>query len=336
MENSNSLFEHFSFAVDKGQSPLRIDKYLMNFVENATRTKIQAAAKLGSIQVNGTVVKSNYKVKPGDKIKVLFEYPPHENLLLAENIDLDIAYEDDELVVVNKPAGMVVHPGHGNYSGTLINALIYHFENLPNNSSNRPGLVHRIDKETSGLLVIAKTEKAMIDLSEQFAKKTSTREYIALVWGNVKEDSGTIDEYIGRNPKNRLQNIVFSGDDIEKGKPAITHYKVLNRYGYVTLVGCTLETGRTHQIRVHMKNIGHTIFNDSRYGGDLILKGTTFTKYKQFVDNCFKILPRQALHARTLGFKHPKTKEDLSFESDIPKDIQQCLDKWESYAKHQL
>tara|TARA_B100000959_G_scaffold82278_1_gene87546 strand:- start:366 stop:1376 length:1011 start_codon:yes stop_codon:yes gene_type:complete len=336
MENSNSLFEHFSFAVDKGQSPLRIDKYLMNFVENATRTKIQAAAKLGSIQVNGTVVKSNYKVKPGDKIKVLFEYPPHENLLLAENIDLDIVYEDDELVVVNKPAGMVVHPGHGNYSGTLINALIYHFENLPNNSSNRPGLVHRIDKETSGLLVIAKTEKAMIDLSEQFAKKTSTREYIALVWGNVKEDSGTIDEYIGRNPKNRLQNIVFSGDDIEKGKPAITHYKVLNRYGYVTLVGCTLETGRTHQIRVHMKHIGHTIFNDSRYGGDLILKGTTFTKYKQFVDNCFKILPRQALHARTLGFKHPKTKEDLSFESDIPKDIQQCLDKWESYAKHQL
>ena len=336
MENSNSLFEHFSFAVDKGQRPLRIDKYLMNFVENATRTKIQAAAKLGSIQVNGTVVKSNYKVKPGDKIKVLFEYPPHENLLLAENIDLDIVYEDDELVVVNKPAGMVVHPGHGNYSGTLINALIYHFENLPNNSSNRPGLVHRIDKETSGLLVIAKTEKAMIDLSEQFAKKTSTREYIALVWGNVKEDSGTIDEYIGRNPKNRLQNIVFSGDDIEKGKPAITHYKVLNRYGYVTLVGCTLETGRTHQIRVHMKHIGHTIFNDSRYGGDLILKGTTFTKYKQFVDNCFKILPRQALHARTLGFKHPKTKEDLSFESDIPKDIQQCLDKWESYAKHQL
>ena len=336
MENSNSLFEHFSFTVDRGQSPLRIDKYLMNFVENATRTKIQAAAKLGSIQVDGNVVKSNYKVKPGDKIKVLFEYPPHENLLLPENIDLDIVYEDDELVVVNKPAGMVVHPGHGNYSGTLINALIFHFENLPNNSSNRPGLVHRIDKETSGLLVIAKTEKAMIDLSEQFAKKTSTREYIALVWGNVNEDSGTINEYIGRNPKNRLQNIVFSGDDIEKGKPAITHYKVLNRYGYVTLVSCTLETGRTHQIRVHMKHIGHTIFNDSRYGGDLILKGTTFTKYKQFVDNCFKILPRQALHAKTLGFKHPKTKEDLSFDSEIPEDIQQCLDKWESYAKHQL
>ena len=336
MENSNSLFEHFSFTVDRGQTPLRIDKYLMNFVENATRTKIQSAAKSGSIQVNGNVVKSNYKVKPKDKIKVLFEYPPHQNLLLPENIDLDIVYEDDELVVVNKPAGMVVHPGHGNYSGTLINALIYHFENLPNNSSNRPGLVHRIDKETSGLLVIAKTEKAMIDLSEQFAKKTSSREYIALVWGDLKEDSGTINEYIGRNPKNRLQNIVFSGDDIEKGKPAITHYKVLNRYGYVSLVSCTLETGRTHQIRVHMKHIGHTIFNDSRYGGDLILKGTTFTKYKQFVDNCFKILPRQALHAKTLGFNHPKTKENLSFDSEIPEDIQHCLDKWESYAKHQL
>ena len=336
MENSNSLFEHFSFTVDKGQTPLRIDKYLMNFVENATRTKIQAAAKSGSIQVNGNVVKSNYKVKPKDEIKVLFEFPPNENELLPENIELNIVYEDKELVVVNKPAGMVVHPGHGNYSGTLINALIYHFKHLPNNSSNRPGLVHRIDKETSGLLVIAKTETAMIDLSEQFAKKTSSREYIALVWGNVKEDSGTINEHIGRNPKNRLQNIVFTGDDIEKGKPAITHYKVLNRYGYVTLVSCTLETGRTHQIRVHMKHIGHTIFNDTRYGGDMILKGTTFTKYKQFVENCFKILPRQALHAKTLGFKHPKTKEYVSFDSEAPEDIKECLEKWDSYAKHQL
>ena len=336
MENSNSLFEHFSFTVDKGQTPLRIDKYLMNFVENATRTKIQAAAKSGSIQVNGNVVKSNYKVKPKDKIKVLFEFPPTENELLPENIELNIVYEDKELVVVNKPAGMVVHPGHGNYSGTLINALIYHFKHLPNNSSNRPGLVHRIDKETSGLLVIAKTETAMIDLSEQFAKKTSSREYIALVWGNVKEDSGTINEHIGRNPKNRLQNIVFTADDIEKGKPAITHYKVLNRYGYVTLVSCTLQTGRTHQIRVHMKHIGHTIFNDSRYGGDMILKGTTFTKYKQFVENCFKILPRQALHAKTLGFKHPKTKEYISFDSKAPDDIKECLEKWDSYAKHQL
>ena len=336
MENSDSLFEHYSFTVDKGQTPLRIDKYLMNFVENATRTKIQAAAKSGNIQVNGNVVKSNYKVKPKDEIKVLFEFPPNENELLPENIELNIVYEDKELVVVNKPAGMVVHPGHGNYSGTLINALIYHFKHLPNNSSNRPGLVHRIDKETSGLLVIAKTETAMIDLSEQFAKKTSSREYIALVWGNVKEDSGTINEYIGRNPKNRLQNIVFTGDDIEKGKPAITHYKVLNRYGYVTLVSCTLETGRTHQIRVHMKHIGHTIFNDNRYGGDMILKGTTFTKYKQFVENCFKILPRQALHAKTLGFKHPKTKEYVSFDSEAPEDIKECLEKWDSYAKHQL
>ena len=336
MENSNSLFEHFSFTVDKGQSPLRIDKYLMNFVENATRTKIQLAAKSGSIQVNGNIVKSNYKVKPEDQIKVLFEYPPNENILLPEKIDLDIIYEDNEIVVVNKPSGMVVHPGHGNYSGTLINALIFHFKNLPNNSSNRPGLVHRIDKETSGLLVIAKTEEAMVNLSGQFANKTSNREYFALVWGNVKEDSGTIDEYIGRNPKNRLQNIVFSGDDIEKGKPAITHYKVLSRYGYVTLVSCKLETGRTHQIRVHMKHIGHTIFNDNRYGGDMILKGTTFTKYKQFVENCFKILPRQALHAKTLGFKHPKTNKNISFDCGIPDDIQECLNKWESYAKHQL
>ena len=335
MENSNSLFEHYSFTVDKGQTPLRIDKYLMNFVENATRTKIQAAAKSGSIQVNGNVVRSNYKVKPKDEIKVLFEFPPNENELLPENIELNIVYEDKELVVVNKPAGMVVHPGHGNYSGTLINALIYHFKHLPNNSSNRPGLVHRIDKETSGLLVIAKTETAMIDLSEQFAKKTSSREYIALVWGNVKEDSGTINEYIGRNPKNRLQNIVFTGDDIEKGKPAITHYKVLNRYGYVTLVSCTLETGRTHQIRVHMKHIGHTLFNDERYGGEKILKGTTFTKYKQFVENAFKVLPRQALHAKTLGFEHPTTGKWLSFSTEIPEDMQQCIEKWRGYAKHQ-
>ena len=289
MENNNSLFEHFSFLVDKGQAPLRIDKYLMNFVENATRTKIQAAAKNGSIKVNGVVVKSNYKVKPFDDIRVLFEYPPHENLLVAENIDLDIVYEDDDLVVVNKPAGMVVHPGHGNYSGTLINALIYHFENLPKNSSNRPGLVHRLDKDTSGLLVIAKNDESMVHLSNQFAEKTSKREYIAMVWGNVKDDIGKIDNYIGRNPKNRLQNIVLDDDKIENGKRAITNYEVLSRMNYVSLVKCTLETGRTHQIRVHMKHIGHTLFNDERYGGNVILKGTKFSKYKQFVDNCFKI-----------------------------------------------
>ena len=332
MENNNSLFEHFSFLVDKGQAPLRIDKYLMNFVENATRTKIQAAAKNGSIKVNGVVVKSNYKVKPQDDIRVLFEYPPHENLLIAENIDLDIVYEDDDLVVVNKPAGMVVHPGHGNYSGTLINALIYHFENLPKNSSNRPGLVHRLDKDTSGLLVIAKNDESMVHLSNQFAEKTSNREYVAMVWGNVTDDSGKIDNYIGRNPKNRLQNIVLDKDKIENGKRAITNYEVLSRMNYVSLVKCSLETGRTHQIRVHMKHIGHTLFNDERYGGDSILKGTTFTKYKQFVENCFKLLPRQALHAKTLGFTHPKSGKFMQFDSELPKDFQSCIEKWENYV----
>ena len=333
MENNRSLFEHFSFLVDKGQTPLRIDKYLMNFVENATRTKIQAAAKNGSIEVNGIVVKSNYKVKPPDDIKVKFEYPPHENLLVAENIDLDIVYEDDDLVVLNKPAGMVVHPGHGNYSGTLINGLIYHFENLPKNSSNRPGLVHRLDKDTSGLLVVAKNDNSMVHLSNQFANKTSKREYIAMVWGNVKDDSGRIDNYIGRNPKNRLQNVVLCDDTLVGGKRAITNYKVISRLNYVSLVKCTLETGRTHQIRVHMKHIGHTIFNDERYGGDLILKGTTFTKYKQFVDNCFKLLPRQALHAKTLGFTHPATGKFMEFDSDLPIDFKSCIEKWENYSK---
>ena len=332
MENNNSLYEHFSFQVDKGQTPLRIDKYLMNFVENATRTKIQAAAKNGSIKVNGVRVKSNYKVKPLDDIRVLFEYPPHENLLIAENIDLDIVYEDDDLLVVNKPAGMVVHPGHGNYSGTLINALIYHFENLPKNSSNRPGLVHRLDKDTSGLLVIAKNDESMFHLSNQFAEKKSKREYIAMVWGNVKDDRGRINNYIGRNPKNRLQNIVLDDDKIENGKRAITNYEVLSRMNYVSLLKCTLETGRTHQIRVHMKHIGHTLFNDERYGGNSILKGTTFTKYKQFVENCFKLLPRQALHAKTLGFIHPKTGEFMQFDSELPEDFKSCIEKWESYT----
>ncbi len=333
-EPEDELYEHYAFIVKKGQQALRIDKYLMNFVENATRNKIQAAAKDGSVFVNGTPVKSNYKVKPNDVITVKFEHPPHEHLLVAEDIPIDLVYEDAEVLVVNKPAGMVVHPGHGNYSGTLINALIFHFENLPNNSSNRPGLVHRIDKDTSGLLVIAKTEHAMAHLSNQFAEKTSEREYVALVWGNMEEDEGTIEGHIGRHPKNRLQNTVFEGDDIDKGKPAITHYKVIERLGYVTLVSCKLETGRTHQIRVHMKHIGHTLFNDERYGGERILKGTTFTKYKQFVDNCFKILPRQALHAKTLGFEHPTTGEFLRFESEIPEDIAQCIEKWRHYAKH--
>ncbi|MBP1838942.1 RluA family pseudouridine synthase [Formosa algae] len=334
-EAEDELYEHYAFTAEKGQSPLRIDKYLMNFVENATRSKIQAAAKSGNIFVNGVPVKSNYKVKGNDVIKVLFAHPPYENLLVGENIPIDIVYEDNDLLVVNKPAGMVVHPGHGNYSGTLINALIYHFDNLPENSSGRPGLVHRIDKDTSGLLVVAKTEEAMAHLSLQFAEKTSEREYVAIVWGNVDEEEGTVEGNIGRHPKNRLQNTVFFGDDADKGKPAVTHYKIIERLGYVTLLSCKLETGRTHQIRVHMKHIGHTLFNDERYGGEKILKGTTFTKYKQFVDNCFKILPRQALHAKTLGFEHPRTKEFMRFNTDIPEDMQQCIEKWRQYVKHQ-
>jgi len=300
-EEEDGLHEHYRIEASAGQVPLRVDKFLMNFVENATRNKIQQAAKEGSVWVNDIPVKSNYKVKPNDVIRVMFSHPPYEQLLTPQDIEIDIVYEDDDLLIVNKAPGMVVHPGHGNYEGTLINALIYHFENLPNNSSNRPGLVHRIDKDTSGLLVVAKTETAMTHLSKQFFNKTSKREYVALVWGNITDDKGTIEGNIGRHPKNRLQNTVWEGEMEDKGKPAVTHFEVIERLGYVTLVKCKLETGRTHQIRVHMKHIGHTLFNDERYGGDKILKGTTFTKYKQFVDNCFSTLPRQALHARTLG-----------------------------------
>ncbi|WP_417886347.1 RluA family pseudouridine synthase [Zunongwangia sp.] len=334
-QNDETLYEHHKFTAEKGQNPLRVDKYLMNYIEKATRNKIQKAAKDGNIYVNDIPVKQNYKVKAGDVVQVMFEHPPYEFLLTPENIPLDIVYEDDTVLVVNKPAGLVVHPGHGNYSGTLINALVYHFENLPNNSSDRPGLVHRIDKDTSGLLVVAKTEQAMAHLSKQFFDKTSEREYVAMVWGNVEEDEGTIEGNIGRHPKNRLQNTVFEGENAEKGKPAVTHFKVLERFGYVTLVSCKLETGRTHQIRVHMKYIGHTLFNDERYGGERILKGTTFTKYKQFVDNCFKILPRQALHAKTLGFTHPKTEEWMSFNSELPEDMVGAIEKWQNYAKNQ-
>ncbi|MBT8222060.1 MAG: RluA family pseudouridine synthase, partial [Eudoraea sp.] len=301
----DDLYEHHRFVAGKGQEPLRVDKFLMNFIENATRNKIQQAAKSGNIWVNSKVVKQNYKVKAEDEVKVLFEHPPYEFLLTPENIPLDIVFEDDSLLVVNKPAGMVVHPGHGNYSGTLLNALAHHIEELPHNSNGRPGLVHRIDKDTSGLLVIAKTDEAMTHLARQFYDKTSERQYVALVWGSIEEEEGTIEGNIARNPKNRLQMQVFP--EGEQGKEAVTHFKVLERLGYVTLVSCELETGRTHQIRVHMKYIGHTLFNDERYGGDKILKGTTFTKYKQFVENCYKILPRQALHAKTLGFIHPKT-----------------------------
>lgn len=330
-ELEEELFEHFKIEVPKGQAFLRIDKFLMGFIQNATRNKIQNAATSGDIYVNDVPVKSNYKVKPLDVIRLMLTHPPFDNTVLPENIPLNIVYEDDALLLINKPPGFVVHPGHGNYTGTLVNALAYHFENLPMNSSERPGLVHRIDKDTSGLLVIAKTEQAMSFLAKQFEDKTSDREYIALVWGNVKEDSGTVEGNIGRHVKDRMQMAVFPDGD--QGKPAVTHYKVIERLGYVTLISCKLETGRTHQIRVHMKYIGHTIFNDARYGGDLILKGTTFTKYKQFVDNCFKTLPRQALHAKTLGFQHPTTKEFMSFDTDLPQDMLDCIDKWRNYTK---
>ena len=332
--NEEELFEHFKFVAGKGQEPLRVDKFLMNFIENATRNKIQQAAKEGHIWVNDSIVKSNYKVKAGDEVRVMFEHPPYEFLLTPEDIPLNIVYEDDVLLVVNKSPGMVVHPGHGNYSGTLINALLHHIESLPLNSDERPGLVHRIDKDTSGLLVVAKTEAAMTHLAKQFHDKTSEREYIAIVWGNVEDESGTIEGHIARNPKNRLQMEVFPEGD--QGKEAVTHYKVLERLGYVTVISCKLETGRTHQIRVHLKYIGHTLFNDERYGGEKILKGTTFTKYKQFVDNAFKILPRQALHAKTLGFVHPVSGEFMRFDSEIPEDMANCIDKWRQYSKHSL
>ncbi|MDA7570011.1 RluA family pseudouridine synthase [Flavobacteriaceae bacterium] len=332
IQSIDSLYEHYAFIADPGQSPLRVDKFLMSRIENVTRNKIQQSAKEGSIYVNDLIVKSNYKVKGRDRVKVLFAHPPYENLLVAEDIAIDIVYEDDILVVINKPPGLVVHPGHGNYSGTLLNGLLHHFEKLPKNLNNRPGLVHRIDKDTSGLLVVAKTEQAMTHLSKQFFDKTSERKYLALVWGDVKEDKGTIEGAIGRHPKNRLQMTVF--EDNSEGKEAITHFKVLERFGYVTLIECQLETGRTHQIRAHLKFIGHTLFNDARYGGEKILKGTSFTKYRQFVDNCFKLLPRQALHAKTLGFIHPKTGEKMQYDSPIPDDFNSAIDKWRQYAQH--
>jgi 23S rRNA pseudouridine1911/1915/1917 synthase len=330
-EPEEELFEHYRFDVPKGQALLRIDKYLMLMVPNATRNKIQNAATNGDIYVNDVTVKSNYKVKPLDVIRILLAHPPFENRVDPEDIPLDIVYEDDALLLINKPPNFVVHPGHGNYTGTLVNALAFHFENLPLNSSERPGLVHRIDKDTSGLLVVAKTEAAMTHLAKQFEDKSSEREYVALVWGNVKDDEGTITGNIARHLKDRMQMAVFA--DPEIGKHAVTHYKVLERFGYVTLISCKLETGRTHQIRVHLKHIGHTLFNDERYGGNLILKGTTFTKYKQFIDNCFKTLPRQALHAKTLGFAHPTTGKYMLFNTEIPKDMADCIEKWRNYSK---
>lgn len=330
---SEEGYEHYKFIASEGQEPLRVDRFLMNFIENATRNRIQQAAKEGHILVNDTAVKSSYKVKANDVVRVVLDHPPHESPMLAEDIPLNIVYEDDAVIVINKPAGLVVHPGHGNYTGTLVNGLLHHIENLPINSNERPGLVHRIDKDTSGLLVIAKTEIAMTKLAKQFFNRTTERLYYALVWGNIDKDSGTIEGHIGRHLKNRLRQDVFP--DGEHGKHAVTHYKVIERFLYVSLVQCKLETGRTHQIRAHFKYIGHPLFNDERYGGDQILKGTTFTKYKQFVQNCFKIIPRQTLHAKTLGFTHPTSGEMMHFETELPDDFKNVIEKWRSYTQNQ-
>ena len=331
-ENNEELFEHFSFLADKGQEPVRVDKFLMNRIENATRNKIQKAAKSGYIFSNNIPVKQNYKVKPGDNVKVMFHHPPHENLLVGEKMDIDVVYEDNDLIVVNKPPNQVVHPGHGNYTGTLLNGLIYYNDNLPENNDGRPGLVHRIDKDTSGLLVVAKSETALTVLAKQFFEKKIERKYLAIVWGVPNPAKDTINKNLSRDKKNRMIMSVPNEDDI--GKKAVTHYNIIEDLGYVSLIECQLETGRTHQIRAHMKHIGHPIFNDVRYGGDKILKGTIFNKYKQFVDNCFKIMPRQALHAKTLGFLHPKTNEKMYFDIDLPNDFNSCLEKWKKYSKN--
>ena len=331
----DELYEHFNLVVEKGQAMTRLDKYLMNRLEKTSRNRIQQACEASCILVNGKPSKSSYKVKPLDQIQMVLPEPVRETELIPQDLPIEIFYEDDDLVIINKAPGMVVHPAYGNYSGTLMNALVYHFGKLPARDGNmlRPGLVHRIDKNTSGLLVIAKTEKSMTILAKSFFDRTIDRKYLALVWGDFKEDEGTITGHVGRNLKDRKIMDVFP--DASHGKHAITHYKVVERFGYVTLVECKLETGRTHQIRVHMKYIGHPIFNDDSYGGDRILKGTTFTKYKQFIDNCFKILPRHALHAQTLGFKHPRTGEKMFFECPLPADIQETLDKWRHYVKYQ-
>jgi 23S rRNA pseudouridine1911/1915/1917 synthase len=330
-EDQEELFEHHKFLSDPGQEPLRIDVFLMDRVPNTSRNKIQNAAKNGHIKVNGKAVKSNYKIRPGDEVSIVMPYPVREIELIAEDIPIEIIYEDDDVVVINKEAGIVVHPGYGNYRGTLVNALMFHFGQLPSllgAPERRPGLVHRLDKLTSGVMIIAKTEEALTHLSGQFFDRSTERRYLAIAWGDLEED-GTITGHIGRSLKDRKVMDVFP--DGEFGKHAVTHYKVLERLGYITLVECKLETGRTHQIRAHMKFIGHPLFGDLEYGGNKVLKGTSFTKYKQFVDNCFKILPRQALHTRSLGFKHPETGAWMSFESEIPEDMNAVLEKWRKY-----
>ena len=328
------LYEHLRVVVDKGQTLLRIDKFLMHRVENASRNRIQNAVEAGNVLVNDKQIKASYKVKPGDVITVVLPQPPRDTEVYPENIPLNIPYEDDDLLIINKVTGMVVHPGFNNYTGTLVNALVYHFSQLPQLPGNdgRPGLVHRIDKDTSGLLVIAKNEWTITHLAKQFYDHSIHRKYIALVWGDLESD-GTVTGYIGRSLKDRRVMSVY--DNEEKGKWSVTHYRVLERLGYVTLIECQLETGRTHQIRAHMQSIGHPLFNDALYGGDKILKGTVFSKYKQFVDNCFTILPRQALHAKSLGFIHPRSKKYITFESDLPEDFALCLEKWQSYVQYE-
>ena len=330
-QDEGSLFEHYRLTVDPGQSQLRVDRYLVNRIDSVSRNRIQTAADAGCILVNGSPVKSNYKVKPGDEISIVMDFPRRELKTIPEPVPLNVVFEDDQLLVVNKPAGLVVHPGHGNYTGTLVNGLAWRFKDLPlfNNNDPRPGLVHRIDKNTSGLLVVAKTEMAKTKLGLQFFEKSTRRKYVALVWGRLKEQEGTITGNIGRSQKNRQIFTVY--EDGEHGKPAVTHYKVIEELGYVSVVECRLETGRTHQIRVHMSYIGHPVFNDDTYGGDQILWGTTFSKYRQFVQNCFSILPRQALHAKTLGFVHPATGEEMLFESELPADMSMVMEKWRNY-----
>ena len=335
-QETDELYEHFRIVADKGQSPLRVDKFLLNRLENTSRNRIQVAAEAGIVQVNGKPVKSSYKIKPGDIVTIVLAHPPRDIDIIAENIPLDIVYEDKHVVVVNKAPGMVVHPAYGNYSGTLINAISYHlYPHLEGkkigSESVRPGMVHRIDKNTSGLIILAKDEKSMTLLARQFFDRTIDRNYLALVWGDFDEDEGTVTGHIGRNIRDRKVMDVFP--DGSSGKSAVTHYKVVERFGYVTLISCKLETGRTHQIRVHLKHIRHPLFNDETYGGDKILKGTTFAKYRQFIENCFQLMPRQALHARSLGFIHPETGKKMFFESPLPPDFQSVLEKWRSYTQ---
>jgi 23S rRNA pseudouridine1911/1915/1917 synthase len=334
-DTNDELFERFTITIDKGQEPIRIDKFLVNRIEGATRNKIQQAISLGMVTVNGKEIKSNYKIKPLDAVIVFSDMHPDETDVVPEKMDLNIVYEDTDIMIVNKPAGMVVHPGSGNYTGTLLNGVSYYLQQInPNISEDtlpRFGLVHRIDKNTTGLLVLAKTDKAMRTLAKQFFDHTVKRQYIALVWGDVIEDSGTIVAHVGRNL--RFRKLFEAYPEGDHGKEAITHYKVIERFGYVTLVQCILETGRTHQIRVHMKHLGHPLFNDDTYGGDRIVKGTVFTKYKQFVDNCFAICKRQALHAKTLGFIHPTTNEEMFFETELPEDMEQVIEKWRKYSQ---